>query len=340
MAGQTGHSHLSEGHHAAMSKSPDTYQCATCGKVRAGRFTRRRSGAAGSWTPGDSQRRSIPYWFCYTCLPLGEGRDEEAQVPIKSEKVSHIQPSQAPQALSATIEREHRQGLALANPLIQELGRLHVTTAEEYLVADQLLGKVRNARKQWGTIWQQFYTRVVQPQKAALDNMYAINREIEKPLEDGEKKLKTAMADYKTEERRLLEEANRKRDEEANRTEQLIAETQAKLATAKGSVKRVLNNNLERLENRQQAIMEDVPLPVLASNSSERTIKVLKVNNLLRLAQFLASDEIDPQDLAAQAVLEAVELAIQRAGRTQAEKERLSQWPGVSLVDQAQIVGR
>lgn len=323
-----------------MSKAPDTYQCVQCGKTRAGRFTRRKTGAAGSWTQGDSQRRSIPNWYCYTCLPLGEGRDEEGQVPTKPEKSSPGAASQAPQPVSMNIQKAQQQGLALANPIVQQLSGMTITTAEEYLAADQLLGRVRNARKQWGSIWQQFYTRVVQPQKQALDGMYAINREIEKPLEDGEKKLKGLMADYKTEERRLLEEANRKRDEEAQEVQAQIERTQAKLATARGSAKAVLSNNLNRLENQQQTIMEDVPLPVLASNSTERTIKVLKLNNLVRLAEYLASDEVDPQDFAAAAVLEAVEQALQKAGKTQAEKERLAQWPGVSLVDQPQIVGR
>jgi hypothetical protein len=244
-------------------------------------------------------------------------------------------------AVSVNIEREHQKGLALVNPLVQELGKVQITNELEYQAADVLLGKIRVARKGWGTIWTAIQERVIKPQRDALEGVYSINREVDGPLERGEKFVKSEMALYKDEERKQLEKANREREAEAERVQQQIEATRAKLATASGSVKGVLTRNLGRLDAHQQAVMEQVPMAVQGVNSSTRVVKVLKVSNLLLLAQYLASEEVDPdKDPAAVALLQAVEESLQKSGRTQYEKERLAQWPGVSLMDTTQIVGR
>lgn len=267
-------------------------------------------------------------------------------MPTKSQKVAPIQANTAVQGLTVNVEREHQKGLALVNPVVAELRATQVTTAEQYAAADQLLGRLRNTRKQWGTIWGAIYERVVRPQKEALDNLYAINREIDKPLEDGEKALKKQMAAFKDEERRQLAVAEQQREAEANRTQELIDQTRAKLETAKGSTKRVLENNLGRLESHQQAVLENIEMPVVASNSSDRVIKVLIVTDLIALAEHMgrmqqeAGDHGTDADPAIDLILAAVEGVLNKLGKTQEAKDRLAQWPGVGLQEQTQIVGR
>jgi hypothetical protein len=243
-----------------------------------------------------------------------------------------------PSTPTVNIEREHQKGLALANPIIQELGQLQITNEEEYLAADALLGRVRQSRKVWGSIWEQIQGRVIKPQREALEGVYFINREVDGPLEKGEKLLKSEMQLYKNEERRRLEQENRQRDAEAARTQQLIEEARTKLETARGSVKAILTRTVNRLETQQQVVMETTPLPVIGANSSTRQVKTIEVDNLQAFAVALTIGKLKDHPIRA-AVTAAVNAVLKGEARTQEQKDIMAQWPGLKLVESTQIVG-
>lgn len=62
----------------------DTYKCVKCSHTREGRFTRLNSGRSGSWT-----KSSLPAWWCFICLPLGQGRGEDGQQPADGSTGPH-----------------------------------------------------------------------------------------------------------------------------------------------------------------------------------------------------------------------------------------------------------
>lgn len=319
-----------------MSKATDTYECALCHKMKRGRFTRRRDGAQGSWTPGDSQRRSIPTWYCYICLPQGQGRDEEIDVAKTQDRPQGA--AAAVLAPSINIEREHQKGLALVNPILEQIQGLSVTTEEEYQAADGLVGEIRKRRKAWSPIWEAIMSRVVKPQRDALEGVYSINREVDGPLEKAEKQVKTLMTSYKNEERDRIAKEELERELEAERTQQQIEATRVKLAGATGSVKGVLTRNLNRLETHQQAVIETVPMAVQGVNSSSRVVKSVVVENLPHFASALTlgtlkDDPIKPL------ILNAINSVLRSEGRSQEARDIMAQWPGLKLVESTQIVG-
>lgn len=312
-----------------MSKAQDTYRCTRCHKERAGRFTRPKSGAAGSWTQGDSQGRSIPQWYCFTCLPKGQGRDEEEEV---AKSIAPIP------VATVNIEREHQKGLALVNPILQQLDGLEVIDEPSYLVADELVGEIRKRRRGWEPIWNAIQERVIKPARESLDGIYSINREVDGALEKAEKSLKAKMATFKDKERLELAARNLKRDEDADRTQAIIDETKRKLSDARGSVKGVLTKNLNRNEAHLQTVMETVPLPVVGTSSSTRIVKTIEVDNLQAFAVALTIGPLKDHAIR-QLITAAVNEALKAAGWTQVQKDEMAQWPGLKLVESTQIVG-
>jgi hypothetical protein len=322
-----------------VSRTADSHLCVMCQRTKRGRFTRRKDVTPGTWSHGDSQRRNIPMWYCFTCLPQGEGRDE-GPVPKQVEKVKPGSTSQGNGAVVVNIEKDHQAGLALVNPLVQQLDSLEVVDEGSYLLADQLLGKIRNARKTWGLIWDRIQEKVVKPQREALDGVYAINREVDGPLERGERLLKAAMTDYKNEERERIARETAERERKALQLQQEIeAAEQAKARVSSPAARGAITRNINRLESQQQSVMEATPLPVLGTASSTRTVTVIELESLPAFAVALTVGSLKDYPIR-QLVINAVNSVLKSEGRTTELKEGMSKWPGCKLVEHTQIVGR
>lgn len=306
--------------------------------MKSGRFTRPKSGAPGKWSQGDSQTRSIPNWYCFICLPPGQGRDEESQVPTSAAKSS---PTPVSGGIAILVAKDREKGLALAGPLLKELeGGITIATEDDYLHYDNLLGKIRNTRKVWGTIWEAIQERIIKPQREALDGAYSVNREIDKPLEEGEKIIKGELAAFKERERKQLEAANRERDRAAEELQRQIEQTEQQAAAARTAPMRAkLETRRQQLETQQQTVIEDVPTQVIGSASSTRDVKVLHVTNLRLLMAYLDTQDGDAIPLRL-GIIEAAADVLRRSGKTQARRDEIGGWPGVELRTQIQIVGR
>lgn len=240
--------------------------------------------------------------------------------------------------VAINIEREHQRGLALVNPIIQQLEGLAVTDEASFLHADEIVGEIRRRRKAWEPIWSAIMTRVVKPQRDALEGIYSINREVDGPLERAEKQVKAQMASYKNQERLRIDAENRARDEEAERVQEQIEATRKKLESASGSVKGVLTRNLNRLENHQQTVIETVPLPVLGVNSSSRVIKSVAVDDIHVFAIALKNGALKDNPIKP-LIMNAINSVLKSEGRSQEARDIMAQWPGLKLVDNTQIVG-
>lgn len=51
---------------------PERYRCVTCRQEKDGRFTHHKLASGSGWSQGAQQ----PIWYCWDCLPNGEGRGE------------------------------------------------------------------------------------------------------------------------------------------------------------------------------------------------------------------------------------------------------------------------
>lgn len=51
---------------------PTRYDCVQCKQDTDGRFTKRKLSGGGGWDQGNQQG----LWYCWNCLPKGEGRNE------------------------------------------------------------------------------------------------------------------------------------------------------------------------------------------------------------------------------------------------------------------------
>lgn len=251
--------------------------------------------------------------------------------------------SGAPAVTSAVnLEREHQKGLALINPILKELEGLEVVDEPSYLEADAMLGKVRNSRKTWATIWSAIDTRIVKPLRESLDGAYAINREVDRPLEQAEKAIKLKMGAYKEAEARQIAAADREREQEAERLQAEIEDAARKEDAAKSPVmKRRMAMQREILEGQQQEVIETVALPVIGSAATTRVVTYPVVVNLQQLAVALLVGTLSKKESGMRArVIDAVNAVLKAEARTAERKAEIAAWPGCELKSETQIVGR
>lgn len=257
---------------------------------------------------------------------------------MKSPSETFMTPTPKP-ALGLNIEREHQKGLALVNPLLEKLHELKVVDEESYLVADELLGRIRQGLKQWGVVWETIQERVIKPQREALEGVYSINREIAGPLEKGEKALKASMGAYKTAEADRIARENIERDREAQRLQDEIDRATALQQQTKSPVARgVLTRNINRLNTMQQGVMETVPTPVVGAASSSRVVTYPELENLQAFAVALSVGSLKAHPIRA-LVIEAINAVLKGEG-TKDVKAEMAQWPGCKMGRTTQIVGR
>lgn len=251
--------------------------------------------------------------------------------PNKKELLSTLKPAvpTPPAALKA------HQEMARAFPQLRdEVVSVQVTDEDSYLHADMVLAKIRSTRKAWNERME----AIIRPIRTGLDHIYALNRDVDKPMELLEGQLKRAMSDYKTQERRQLEAAQRAKDEEDQRIADELArvqEAEAKARTAPMRAKLALAR--EALETQQQIVAEEpVSAPVQANHSTTRVVKKIRVIHLKMLLMAIVAGKV-PMDAIA-----VNQVALNSYLKLGPDNNYLpvSEWPGVETYDDTQIVGR
>lgn len=227
--------------------------------------------------------------------------------------------------------------MAQVTTLATEVAELSITTDALYEYADGLLGRARNAVKVWEPIWDRIQEKVIKPQRAALEELYSLNRDIEGPALKLQTAIKAKMRDYKLAEARRLQAEQDARDREAAR---LIAEAQEKekaLEAAKTPAMRErLRTALEGLNTKaEEVLMETSTAPVMGISSGTRVIKKARVGNWEEFATFLLDDSGDV--LTRDTFLRAIDELIQSRYRVD---KTVAHIPGIELYDDIGIVGR
>lgn len=251
--------------------------------------------------------------------------------PSKQQLMGTLKPIVKPPPVVAQAQRE----MALVIPaLTSEVVAITINTEDDYLQADVVLAKVRTAKKTWVDRLE----AIIRPARQSLDLLYDLNRDGVKPLEKLEGQLKTAMADYKTQERRQLEAAQRAKEEEDQRIADALQATQEAEAKARTAPMRAkLAAAREALENQQQAAAEEpVSAPVQANHSTTRAVKRIRPTDMGKILMAIIAGKV-PYD-----VVQVNQVVLNSYLKITPEAKYLpvTEWPGVEVYDDTQIVGR
>lgn len=231
---------------------------------------------------------------------------------------------------TATVSKVREEGLALLPPLQSSVQGLAVVDAESYLVADTMLGKIQTARKSWTARME----RIIRPIRSGLDELYAFNREVDKPLGQLEDAVKAKMKAFKTEELRQLraaEEARAAEVERLRREAEAKAERESSARTAQmreklAKARSVLEAQATEIEQ------EERPEPVQGASSGVRVPKKMRVIDVKEFCAGVADGTIPVVCVTAHVA------EINRQYRMQ--PATVSVWPGCEEYEDLQIVGR
>lgn len=299
-------------------------KCVQCHKDKPGRFTRTKHASSGGWSKG----MQLPYYYCYTCLPRGEGRDEAPDTMPKTPAKAMI-----PDVLPAkqNLVAYKKEGQSLIHPIQAELDNLEVVDAESYAETDALLGRIQGARRKWSDRIE----KIIRPIRDGLNELYALNREVDRPLEALEKGVKEKMRLFKVEEQRQLQAAQQERDAEAERIRRQAEEAAAKEANARTNAMR--NRLAAKREELEQAAAEveaqELPEAVRGQASSTRPVKKWKVTNLPKFLHAITDGKGIP--------IEMIILNVPTINKYFKEHpEQVAEWPGIEVFDDVQIIGR
>lgn len=227
------------------------------------------------------------------------------------------------------ITRTKEDGLALIPPLRADVERLTITSAAEYHTADGILARIRAAR----SAWRGRMEKIIRPIRSGLDELYKLDRDVDKPLESLEKTVKQEMAAYKLEEGRRIQEEQDAIDRETERLRRQIAEQAAKEASARTTQmrERAQQKRVE-LEEQEADVILAAPEPVKAAQSSTRTVQKWRVVDPLKFFAAIGEGML-PAECGSVNVVEMNK-------QFKADPEGMKAWPGVEVFDDIIIAGR
>lgn len=231
----------------------------------------------------------------------------------------------------AQLVKIRDEGLALASPLQQAITALDVVDAPSYELADALLSRIRLARKRW----KERVEPIIRPIKAGLDALYALNRDIDTPLANGEAAVKGKMRDYKLLEAQRAREEQMAKEREAQRLRDEAEAKERAAATARTAKMREALTEKARAIAAQAEDVETAPLsaaPVLVERSTTRIVRKPTVTDVQAFARGIGAGLI-PAECVAVVNKMLVDCYRQDPGT-------VAQWPGVVIVEDVQIVGR
>lgn len=273
------------------------------------------------------------------CLPAGEGRDEGEEtkpiIDVAGPKSSALSATVAaiPTVDKASIVKE-------STALAEAVAGVIITDQDTYTAADTVLSRVQTARKVWN---QKMYGTKERPGpipqiRSGLDQLYALNREVDQPLEKLEETIKKAMKDFKMAELVAARELQAAKDAEQARLAALAREAEEKAAAARTKQMR------DRLEQQRQEILQqqeeiaavEAPATVVGNRSSDRKVMKWRLSEsddaLLELLMGVIEGTVER---------EAVSLNTVHINKRYKENPALVRsWPGVEEFEDVQIVGR
>lgn len=229
-------------------------------------------------------------------------------------------------ALSPSIQKARDEGLALIDPLQTAVAEMTITTEDEYLVADAMLGRIQAARKRWSAR----IGKIIDPLWEALKSGRELKNEVDKPLETLEGQVKASMRTFKLAEARRIQAAA---DEEARLRDEAAEKERAEDAAKTAPMKARLAQAREKLEAKAEEKAEE-QAPVIASASTTRMTTKWRVLDQTAFIRGVLDQKIP-----------GMALAINQVGVNQIFKAKgghdiVRAWPGVEVYDDIDIVGR
>lgn len=315
------------------------HRCILCKKERAGRFTKRRVASGGGWDQG----RSLPAWYCWVCLPAGEGRDETAEtqpvIDVPAKKSSALSTTTA--VVPAPVDKDStvKESTALATAVAAVI----ITDQESYTQMDGLLARIQTARKLWNI---KMYGTAAKPGpipniRTGLEQLYELNREVDKPLEKLEEGVKKSMKDFKLAEIRQARQLEAAKEEEQRRLkeEERKAEEAAAAARTAPMKARLEAKRLEIVEQQAAVAAEEAPEAVVGTRSSDRKVMKWRLeyddeqgSHLHHLLMGIIEGVV-PSD--------AISLNVVYINKQYKDNPALvKSWPGIEEYEDVQIVGR
>lgn len=215
-------------------------------------------------------------------------------------------------------------------PLENEANCLTISTEAEYQFADGVLTKLAEAERRVEDKLNPPIKKIYD----ALEEMYALRRDILNPLKQATAAVKQRMKAYKDAERQKLLAEQRKRQEEESR---LMREADEKALAEQSAVTAAMKMRLatKRIELEQRAVeVASAPLtaPVRASGSTTKLVKKVCVSDYLALLKGAAERKVDMQ------VFELNQSYLNAAYRK--NPAEVSQWPGIEIKEETEIVRR
>lgn len=216
---------------------------------------------------------------------------------------------------------------------------LTVTTQEEYQQADAILNMIQTARGDWkvrfygGQVAGKTYDPIIPPMKSALDALYALVREIDKPLETMEAAVKKLQGDYKLEEMRVAREVEREKEQQRLLLEQKKRELEAKAAKPmRPAAAQALAAQIEQLDIETEEVESQGVEFVQAESSSARFTRVWTHDDIKATVKAVVAGAIpwDVLTLDAKAV----------DAHYKDDPETVEAWPGFGGKDAVTIAGR
>jgi hypothetical protein len=272
---------------------------------------------------------------------VGQGRDETEETVAKAnaKATTTTVAGQLPVAVAAprtelvTVKTEV---LATLPILQQEVQELIVETPEQYAYADSLLGRVNASKRVWEPIWTRIYEKSIKPIREGLEELYQMNRDVEKPHTMLETLIKDKMKGYKLKELQRSQEADRQKKAEEQRLQREAEETQRRIEQAKTPQMRgKLAVQVQKIETQIQQVQEQPALEKVAGvSSTTRGKKVPRVTNVYLFCRGIAEGSIP---------VDCIEIKDSKlAAYYKEDPNTVAGWSelGVAIEDDIQIVGR
>lgn len=217
------------------------------------------------------------------------------------------------------------EGIKLISPLATEVEGLSIVTADDLQGADEILAGIQAARKTWKAKME----KILAPLRSAKSEADALNREVDRPLEQLEAQVKSKIRDYRLEESRQIAEARRVQEAAEARLAQQIEETAQKEQAARTKQMRErLTNKRQALENQAEEV-EAAREVVQTAHSTARAVRKWRVVNKRMAIQGLMA--IDGRE----SFIELNTVAINKV-----PLEEIEEWPGFEVYNDIVIAGR
>lgn len=270
-------------------------------------------------------------WFmCYDCK-RASGEESGTVTKTQSGTVIITQPS------AVSLAKAKQGGVQLVTPLredVQELLELPLDemTEEHYSQLDVMLSRVGKARKSWRDRLAPILDPLkdaIRAAKKATEGTDALFKEVDSPMEQMESAIRLKMKDYKTEEYRLKQIADREQ-QNAARLLQEAAEREAAAKTPKQQQKAQAQRIQAEVQLEQT--VERAPVTTYAENSTTRVKKTWKIKDMAKFLAFIAENE---------ELFPCVEVRSPEMNkRYKDDPEGMQSWPGIDIVDDVTIVRR